>query len=803
VAKLTTREPLVHILDSLATYPSIAPSDSTPRNTAFSFDDFVFRTDPVPLPDTLRFTLLVYSKPTGFQGKDPAQMILASNNVIAEIAVEQAAANAQIVMVSVKPRLQIQASDTTLYFVHRVKNNFAEGSGGVTASDITVSIVNFDRRLIERVVSDTVFTYLTLDPNTATTRDSVFVFKTKTRFLGRENPSIAFRFSWKEGKKTKIDTVFHAWKELSSFTMNGRLKSFGRSLPIKNAAVILESGTSFRAVSTDNAGSFTISNVTEAGQYKLSITHAGVPQGAITSLDADSAEVFAPPALTKTGARWSAANPLNAIYSKIAANVNGGGDITTEEADSIREKINNPCYSFGVGKPWAFIDAAAPLTAATFFSAPEHIAFTLQNFEFDSLNFVGILYGDVDGSVNPDTTLENTAACPKDTILGVVNYFHPANTPIVEAVVRLQGARYATDTTDANGAFSFPGLLRGLSYKVSVTTNESIPSRIIRSSDLTKLEQVFIAEDVDTIVVDPTTNLFPFETLAADVNVDTLVDPRDRQELIEYLASPAQSRARGSRVGTWAFFADQRSLQPLLNNTALPFKAIVLGNVDTQWPDESLFKLEETQSRTLHVHVGELFKWPFTFIPEKAQAVGSVEIKFAESQLELVELKKKDQLAKVGKNLFAMSFSDSNFAAEREALLAASFKALGAPGDTCEMYLESRSRAGLVLQSETVRINIVQKIPERFFLSQNYPNPFNPTTTIAYGLAKEARAELHILDVLGRRVCTLVDKLQAPGYYRVVWQGRNAEDQPVPSGLYFVRLRAGDFIQNRKTLLLK
>jgi hypothetical protein len=94
-----------------------------------------------------------------------------------------------------------------------------------------------------------------------------------------------------------------------------------------------------------------------------------------------------------------------------------------------------------------------------------------------------------------------------------------------------------------------------------------------------------------------------------------------------------------------------------------------------------------------------------------------------------------------------------------------------------------------------------------FKLEQNFPNPFNPTTTINYSIpAFKARnaasltkiVTLKIYDVLGREIKTLVNKQQTPGNYSVKFNAAN-----LPSGVYFYRLRAGDFVKIKKMVLLK
>jgi len=88
--------------------------------------------------------------------------------------------------------------------------------------------------------------------------------------------------------------------------------------------------------------------------------------------------------------------------------------------------------------------------------------------------------------------------------------------------------------------------------------------------------------------------------------------------------------------------------------------------------------------------------------------------------------------------------------------------------------------------------------PLTFALEQNYPNPFNPTTTISYSLPLKSQVELAIYNALGESVMQLVNEEKPAGSYSVEFDAAN-----LPSGIYFYRLRAGDFIETKKMILLK
>jgi len=104
--------------------------------------------------------------------------------------------------------------------------------------------------------------------------------------------------------------------------------------------------------------------------------------------------------------------------------------------------------------------------------------------------------------------------------------------------------------------------------------------------------------------------------------------------------------------------------------------------------------------------------------------------------------------------------------------------------------------------SQTVQ-NILAALPKDFTLSQNYPNPFNPATTIEYALPRPARVSLHIYDLLGQEITTLIDNWQDMGYHETIWYGQDRVGRRVASGVYFAVLRAHGHILTRKMVLLK
>jgi len=94
-------------------------------------------------------------------------------------------------------------------------------------------------------------------------------------------------------------------------------------------------------------------------------------------------------------------------------------------------------------------------------------------------------------------------------------------------------------------------------------------------------------------------------------------------------------------------------------------------------------------------------------------------------------------------------------------------------------------------------------LPETFALYQNYPNPFNPTTTIEYTLPVKRYVHIQIIDILGREIRNLVDEDQNAGTHQVTWDGTDNLGNPVVSGIYLCRMRAGAYHKTIRMLLLK
>jgi hypothetical protein len=98
-------------------------------------------------------------------------------------------------------------------------------------------------------------------------------------------------------------------------------------------------------------------------------------------------------------------------------------------------------------------------------------------------------------------------------------------------------------------------------------------------------------------------------------------------------------------------------------------------------------------------------------------------------------------------------------------------------------------------------------IPLKYALYQNYPNPFNPRTSIGFDIpatdGQRVSVRIDIYNLQGQRIRTLIHDERSPGHYQVHWNGLDDAGNPMPAGIYLLRMKAGEFIQTKKLLLQK
>jgi len=105
----------------------------------------------------------------------------------------------------------------------------------------------------------------------------------------------------------------------------------------------------------------------------------------------------------------------------------------------------------------------------------------------------------------------------------------------------------------------------------------------------------------------------------------------------------------------------------------------------------------------------------------------------------------------------------------------------------------------LNLEEGEENIPILQKVT----LYPNYPNPFNPFTIISFSILEDTKVNLKVYNIKGQVVNTLLKKYIESGEHKITWDGKDNNNKPVASGIYFYKISVGNEKKDKKMLLLK
>ncbi len=118
-------------------------------------------------------------------------------------------------------------------------------------------------------------------------------------------------------------------------------------------------------------------------------------------------------------------------------------------------------------------------------------------------------------------------------------------------------------------------------------------------------------------------------------------------------------------------------------------------------------------------------------------------------------------------------------------------------------FLKAGDQFDLKVQPTSIPKERSSEQIKSFELHPNYPNPFNATTTIGFSLPTASFVKLTIYNVMGQKITTLIDDIEAAGYNTTIWNGIDSQGKNVGSGVYFYRLETEKFKKTNKCLLIK
>ena len=125
---------------------------------------------------------------------------------------------------------------------------------------------------------------------------------------------------------------------------------------------------------------------------------------------------------------------------------------------------------------------------------------------------------------------------------------------------------------------------------------------------------------------------------------------------------------------------------------------------------------------------------------------------------------------------------------------------------TCKPYLlnntDLASNVEYILQNflhePITSINDNKELIKEFIVNSLYPNPFNPTTTLEFYLPFSNQVSIEVYNIIGERLDVIFNSKLNSGWHNYKWQPSN-----LSSGVYFIRISAGEFNTTKKTILLK
>jgi hypothetical protein len=410
----------------------------------------------------------------------------------------------------------------------------------------------------------------------------------------------------------------------------------------------------------------------------------------------------------------------------------------------------------------------------------------------------------------------------------------------------------AADTTfgnsDINGYFNFSNQTPGSIIKLAPIGNLNYPALITDAVNAVDAAKAFAGRDGGP------TPLSPLQMVVADINRDGKLNSTDSYAILKISTGALTAASFGQTnwvfidsnynitATNWALAPQNKIYLPLDSvNARQSFWGAIRGDVDGGYnlpgslnKSSAISNIEDPNAVTfsvpanMNVRPGDTLSLPLD-IKLNGKKVGAfnTSIQFDKNMVSYTGVYNESSSLPSGKgwaisthfdgngkfNIGAADFADSLAPISTDGPIAV-FKFVvnnqAQIGDTSQVSLSGfavadsklnqlavNNRNGKVTVATITTTNNNNLIYE-YSLAQNYPNPFNPTTTIAYSLKNQSNVVIEIYNAIGQRVSTIFNGAQAAGYYKMQWSAKG-----FASGIYFYRIKAGEFTQVKKMVLLK
>lgn len=378
------------------------------------------------------------------------------------------------------------------------------------------------------------------------------------------------------------------------------------------------------------------------------------------------------------------------------------------------------------------------------------------------------------------------------------------------------------ETTNANGGYAFENIDGG-EVTVTIEKEHDVADAITAYDAAWVLQHGVGLRDFT-----------PYQMIAGDVSSNNAVTAYDAALILQYTVGlinkfpimPDSSHFWrfvpedfAINDSNWYYAPDSIAYSPLISDTTDNYVGVIYGDVTGNW--ESSGEVLASAYRTIHIslkhvdgEVGEKVMLPLVVdncanivavsfsLEYNASALKALSVaKTTLTESWLMEYDITDGLIKVAlagaKPIIVTSGAIVNL--EFEILKVQSAN----PGGLMKISELTINGVDVSVNFQADKLTMDSAIPEEYVLSQNYPNPFNPETKICYQLPQTDQVTIMIYNSLGQNIRTLVNKVQPAGSYSTRWDGRDDEGMAVASGIYLYEIKADQYHEVKKMLLLR
>lgn len=446
-----------------------------------------------------------------------------------------------------------------------------------------------------------------------------------------------------------------------------------------------------------------------------------------------------------------------------------------------------------------------------------HIRFRLLSGwkECSDVTFVSFSLGEDEHPVHTeDGRVCVQAGSQRCRISGYVLHYTNSN-PVAGAKVILSSGLRDTISSDETGFYLFDRLL--------CTLNDTVCADADRypSQGVTGYDAALVAQSAVGMI-----SLSPMQRIAGDVSANCAVTAYDAALIAQNVAGLAPVLP----AGPWIFIPEKETITdanwcspPLcLTHTPLAmdrdgqdFVAVPVGDVSGNWnPAEGATRPLSAVSieKNMILQQGESFALPLHLKSDEDILAIDLTLTYDQHVVVFDSVSRSEGMAH-----FMMVCNDqpgyvhavwygAKPVRKPSVFLNLWFRIVGRQGDVSMITPERVLINERSIGAPCFKVTVSENLPEVFVLEQNVPNPFNPETSIRYQIPdgpSPVKTTLRIFNILGQEVKTLVSEIQGAGQYTVRWDGRDAQGDEIPSGVYLYQLISGDFIQTKKMVYVR